>query len=284
MKKRVIKDLDFFDERNLFKLKNADLFNINFKDGESPLKESKNINLNNCSFYYKYPLWYSKNINIINSHFYEISRSGIWYTKNIIIKDTIIDAPKEFRRSKNIKLDNIIFNNTRETLWECENIKLTKITAKGDYLLMNSKNIVIDNLKLDGNYLLDGARNVVIRNSILNTKDAFWNCDNILIENCRVIGEYFGWNSKNITIKNSHIESKQGFCYMKNLRMINCTLSNTNLAFEYSTIDCEINSNIDSVKNPISGKLICNKINELILDDNDKCSFDKLTIIQKEEK
>lgn len=282
MKYKSIKDKTYFEERSLFKSNKLNLFNVSFKDGESPLKESKNINLENCNFYYKYPLWYGKNFNLLNCHFYPISRSGIWYTKNITIKDSLIEAPKEFRRSKNIYLENVIFLDASETLWECENVKLSKITAKGDYLLMNSKNIEIDNLNLDGNYLLDGSKNIVVKNSILNSKDSFWNCENIVVKNSTIIGEYIGWNSKNITFINCHIESKQGFCYMKNLKMINCTLKNTNLAFEYSTIDCEINSNIDSVKNPISGKLICNNIDELILDDNSKCDFKNLKIIQKE--
>ena len=40
-----------------------------------------------------------------------------------------------------------------------------------------------------------------------------------------------------------------------------------NLAFEYSTVDASVNSKIDSVKNPISGKIVAKEIGEIILDD-----------------
>ncbi|MBP5693967.1 MAG: DUF3737 family protein, partial [Bacilli bacterium] len=74
------------------------------------------------------------------------------------------------------------------------------------------------------------------------------------------------------------IESNQGFCYMENVKLINCTLKDTTLSFEYSTVDAEINSKIDSVKNPISGRIICEGIDELITDD---CDISKTTIIIK---
>ncbi len=45
--------------------------------------------MSNCSFKWKYPLWYSENIKISDSQFFEMGRSGIWYTKNIAIKEAI---------------------------------------------------------------------------------------------------------------------------------------------------------------------------------------------------
>ena len=78
------------------------------------------------------------------------------------------------------------------------------------------------------------------------------------------------------------IESEQGFCYMENLVMKDCKLLNTNLAFEYSTVDVEINSNIDSVKNPIHGRIIADHINEIIFD-NDEMKPEDTTIIQRKQ-
>ena len=152
-------------ERALFKGKNLDIENCLFQNGESPLKESRNIKLNNSTFSYKYPLWYSKNVEVKNTTFEVMSRSGIWYTEDITLTNCNIIAPKEFRRSKNITIVDSIFHDAQETLWNCENITM--------------KNVNIDNLVLNGNYVLDGAKDIVVKNSILNAKDSFWNCENV---------------------------------------------------------------------------------------------------------
>lgn len=265
-------------ERALFKGKNLNIDGCRFQNGESPLKESKNIKVLNSTFSWKYPLWYSKNIKVCNSTFEEMSRSGIWYTKNISLDNCDIIAPKEFRRSKNITITNSTFHNAQETLWSCDGITLKDVKAKGDYLMMNSKNVDVDNLHLDGNYVLDGGSNIVIRNSVLNAKDSFWNCKNVLVENTKIVGEYIGWNSKNVTFVNCEIESHQGFCYMENVKLVNCTLKNTDLAFEYSTVDADIKSKVTSIKNPISGRIKCQGYDELILDDNE-LDFNKVNIV-----
>ena len=266
-------------ERALFKGKDLNIDNCKFQNGESPLKESKNIIINNSTFSWKYPLWYSKNVEVSNSTFELMSRSGIWYTENIKLNNCKIIAPKEFRRSKKIAIVDSEFLDAQETLWNCEDITLKNVKAKGDYLLMNSKNVNVDNLYLDGNYILDGASNIVVKNSILNAKDSFWNCENVVVENTKIVGEYIGWNSKNVTFINCEIESHQGFCYMENVKLVNCKLINTDLAFEYSSVDAEINSKVDSIKNPLIGKIKCLGYDELILDDeNIEFSKDNLII------
>ena len=250
-----------------------------FFDGESPLKHSKDLFINNTKFKWKYPIWYSTNIEVYNCHFDENARAGIWYTNNIFIKDTIIDAPKLFRRCKDVTLENVKFNNSMETFWECDNIKLNNVVANENYFGMNSNNIVVDNFTLNGNYPFDGSKNIKIYNSTLNSKDAFWNTEDVYIENSTIRGEYFAWNSKNVTLVNCIVESLQGFCFVENLVMKNCKLENTTLAFEYSNIDCEINGSIGSVKNPLSGRLICDNIDELILE-SDKVNINDTKIIQ----
>ena len=60
--------------------------------------------------------------------------------------------------------------------------------------------------------------------------------------------------------------------------MKNCRLLNTTLAFEYSTVDAEINNTIDSVLNPSGGSIRAEGIRELILE-ADKVDVAK-TVIQ----
>ena len=269
-------------ERAMYNTHNAKFIDCTFADGESPLKECSNIELDNCIFKWKYPLWYCDNIKVVNTTWLDTARSGIWYTNNISIKDSFIEAPKQFRRCKGIEIENTMIPNAKEFLWTCEDIKLTNIQAAGDYFCMNSKNIKIDNFNLLGNYAFDGAKNIEIHNAKMNSKDSFWNCDNVTVYDSTIIGEYLGWNSKNLTFINCVIDSNQGMCYIDNIKMINCKLLNTDLCFERcNDVDATITSSIDSVKNPYSGKIKAKSIKEIIMDEDivDKSK----TIIEVEE-
>ena len=200
------------------------------------------------------PLWYCNHVEVFNTTWLDTARSGIWYTHDLRIIDSFIEAPKQFRRSSDIYLENVTLPNAEETFWTCENITLKNVVAKGNYFCMNSKNIKVENFTLAGNYAFDGAKNIEIHNAKMNSKDSFWNCENVVVYDSTIIGEYLGWNSKNIKFVNCTIDSLQGMCYMDNITMDNCKLLNTNLCFEFChDVDATINSRIDSVKNPYNG-------------------------------
>lgn len=270
-------------ERALFNSKDLEISYSTFAEGESPLKESQNIKIDHTLFKWKYPLWYCKNVVVDDSTLFEMARSGIWYTENISIRNTIIEAPKTFRRAKGITLEKVNMVNADETLWNCDDISLKTVTAKGDYFGMNSTDIKIDGFELIGNYSFDGGKNIEIHNAKMLSKDAFWNCENVTVYDSFISGEYLGWNSKNLTFVNCTIESLQGMCYIDNLVMKNCRLLNTTLAFEYSTVNVHINGTIDSVMNPAGGIIRADGIDELIMDET-KIDTKKTQIILEEEK
>ena len=273
---------DFFKgERALFKSSDLRIYDSVFADGESPLKESSNIELYGSMFKWKYPLWYSKNIKLEDCTLFEMARAGIWYTENISVANTVIEAPKNFRRSSGITLKNVTFPNAAETLWSCNNVKMENVTANGDYFAMNSENMTIDNFTLTGNYSFDGAKNVEIHNAKMLSKDAFWNSENVTVYNSFISGEYLGWNAKNLTLINCTVESLQGMCYIDNLVMKNCKLINTTLAFEYSSVKAETNGKIDSVLNPSSGYISADYIDELIME-RDKVDVKRTNIVYNE--
>ena len=254
-------------ERALFMSKDLKIFDTIFTDGESPLKESRNIEVYGSSFKWKYPFWYCKDITVKDSTFFEMARAGIWYTDNITVENCMVEAPKEFRRCDGVKITNVSFSNAAETLWNCKNVELKDVVAKGDYFAMNMENAKIDNLRLYGNYSFDGAKNITFDNCKLLSKDAVWNSENVTIRNSYICGEYLGWNSKNLTFVNCTIESLQGLCYIDNLKMENCKLINTTLAFEFvSNVDAEITTEIGSVLNPISGTITAPEIETLIVE------------------
>ena len=256
----------FSEERALFASKDLSIEDSLFFDGESPLKESSGIDLHRCVFQWKYPLWYCKNIDAAECTLLDTARSGIWYTENINMTDCEIKAPKTFRRSSHISLRNVRMTDASETMWDCDNVELSDVYVLGDYFGMGCCDIIADRLNVDGNYLFDGGKNIVIKNSRLISKDAFWNCENVTVIDSVIVGEYLGWNSKNLTFINCDIESNQGMCYIRDLTMKGCRLNNTDLCFEYCTVDAEINSDIISVKNPISGRIVADRIGEIIMD------------------
>lgn len=273
----------FTGERALFQTKGAEISYCTFADGESPLKESTDLFIDHCMFQWKYPFWYSRDVRVTDSTMFEMARAGIWYTDNLEMKNITYNAPKGFRRCNHVSLTDITIPNAAETLWYCHDVKIQNMTAKGDYFAMGCSDLEIDGFTLVGNYSFDGVKNLVIRNAKMLSKDCVWNAENVTIYDSFISGEYFGWNSKNVTLINCTIESNQGMCYMDHIKMENCRLLNTDLAFEYSIVDAEIDSHIDSVKNPISGVIRAHSIGEVIFDNQDvKARNTKIIAIHSE--
>ena len=276
--KKEIKQKILTGERALFMAHDLQISDSIFTDGESPLKESHDIDVNGSMFKWKYPLWYCKNVNIKDTTWFDMARAGVWYTDHIRVENAIIEAPKNFRRCNDVTLKNVTFPNASETLWNCNDLHMENVTAKGDYFAMGCSDLEIDGFTLVGNYSFDGVKNLVIRNAKMLSKDAFWNCENVTVYDSFISGEYLGWNARNLTLINCTIESLQGMCYIDNLVMKNCKLINTTLAFEYSSVDAEITSKIDSVMNPESGVIRAEHIDELIIE-KDKVDPSKTRIV-----
>lgn len=272
----------FTGERALFGARDLTLTDCIFEDGESPLKESAGLTLRGCSFRWKYPLWYGHDISLRDCVLTDAARAGIWYTESISLTDTVIEAPKTFRRARGINLTNVTMTNAAETLWACRAITLQNVSAKGDYLLMNAEDVTADHLLLNGNYAFDGAKNVTLRSSKLFTKDAFWNSEDVTVYDSYITGEYLGWNAKHLTLVNCTVESLQGFCYIDRLTLQNCKLINTTLAFEYSTVDADITGAVDSVLNPAGGTIRADHIGQLTID-RDRVDPTKTTVIVRED-
>ncbi len=265
---KVIKEEVLTGERALFSGQQLRIEDSIFEEGESPLKESADVEIDRSIFKWKYPLWYSKNAKVENSLLLDTGRAGIWYTDNIQLSDTTIQAPKTFRRSTNISLTHVDMTDASETLWMCDRVSMQDVSANGHYFAMNSTNIRANNFRLVGNYSFDGGKNIEITNANLLSKDAFWNCENVVVRDSFISGEYIGWNSRNLTFVNCTIQSLQGFCYIDGLTLENCRLLDTTLAFEYCrNVAVDVTTSIGSVKNPINGTIRARSIGEIIFDD-----------------
>jgi hypothetical protein len=166
-------------------------------------------------------------------------------------------------------LKNVFFSDAKETLWNCSDITLDHVQANGIYFGMNSTNITADHLNVIGDYAFDGASNITVTNSRIVAKDAFWNTSNVTVKNSFINGEYLAWNSSNLRLENCIVESDQGLCYIDGLTIRNTKLLRTDLAFEMcSHIDAQVTSPIDSIKNPLSGRIEAPAVGLLISDPN----------------
>ena len=273
---KLIKDQEFGGERPLYTLHDAKLENVTIHLGESSIKESGNIEAEDCTFEGKYVFWECRGFKTTNCLYRESARSSLWYSENGTLVNCRVEAPKMFRRMKGIRIENCDFTNAQETLWDCDDVVIKDSRIENaDYLGMHTNNVSIENYHQEGNYSFQYSKNVEIKNSLLNSKDAFWECENVTLTDCEINGEYLGWYSKNLRLIRCHITGEQPLCYCENLYMEDCTMGeDANLAFEYSTLQATIKGHVHSIKNPTSGNIEVESVGEIIIDENQKSPAD----------
>lgn len=260
----------FDNERALYNLKDSTVENCEFKgpnDGESSLKESRNIEVINCSFSLRYPLWHTHKFKLVDSQLDENTRAPIWYSSKGEIINTKIDGVKAIRECNDIKINDSIIN-SKEFGWKSKLLYFENCEFTSEYFLFQAKRVHLNDCKLNGKNSFQYNDYGFIEDSYLDTKDAFWHSKNMVIINSVIKGEYLGWYSENLTFVNCKIIGSQPLCYCHNLRMIDCEMEDTDLSFEYSSVNCTINGDIKSIKNPRRGKIICDSVGEIINTDS----------------
>ncbi len=259
----------FDEERSLYNLTHADVLDCVFAgpaDGESVLKEARDVKLENCAFSLRYPLWHVEKFHLHDSKMDELCRAAIWYAKDGTITDSDLHGIKAVRECDNIKISDCTIT-SEEFGWKSSNITVTDSTLNAMYLFLDSRDVKLDKVKMSGKYSFQYMENLEISNSILDTKDAFWHSKNITVKNCLVKGEYLGWFSEGLTLVNCKIIGTQPLCYCKDLRLVDCVMEDTDLAFEYSDVEATISGHVDSIKNPRSGEIVVDSVGEIILGD-----------------
>ena len=266
---KCISNQTYDEERALYNLVDAEVVDCTFagpKDGESVLKECRNFTVKNCSFSLRYPVWHAKNFRIINSKMDELTRASVWYGINGIIEGCDITGIKCLRECENVVVSGCNIKSP-EFGWKCNGVNIKNSSIEAEYFLLDTNNVDIVNLKMKGKYSFQYMENLHIKDSDLDTKDAFWHSKNITVENSLVKGEYLGWFSENLTLINCHIIGTQPLCYCKNLKLINCTMEDTDLSFEYSDVEADIKGNVISIKNPKSGTITVDSVDDIIFED-----------------
>ena len=265
----MIKNQQFDAERSLYNLRDSRVEDCVFAgpaDGESALKEARNIELANCAFSLRYPLWHVEGFRAERCTMDEKTRAAIWYAKDASIDHCALGGIKALRECHNFDIRNTTII-SQEFGWKCSNIALRDCDVTAEYLFLDSRDVKLDRVKMKGKYSFQYMENLEINDSYLDTKDAFWHSKNVTVRNSTVKGEYLAWFSENLTLINCHIIGTQPLCYCKGLTLINCTMEGTDLSFEYSDVQADVKGHILSVKNPRSGQITADSVGEVIFGD-----------------
>ena len=265
----VIKDQRFDEERSLYALNHGDVLDCVFAgpaDGESVLKEARDVALERCDFSLLYPLWHVRGFKLKDCKMDELTRAAIWYAEGGEIRDSILGGIKAVRECKDISIKGTEIV-SQEFGWKSSGITLEDSSVTAEYLFFDSRDVTLDRVKMKGKYSFQYMENLTIRDSVLDTKDAFWHSKNVTVINSVVKGEYLGWFSEGLTLINCAISGTQPLCYCKDLKLVDCTMEGTDLSFEYSDVEATVKGHIDSVKNPRSGSVIADSVGEVIMGD-----------------
>ncbi len=263
----IISGQQFDEERALYHLTDTEVKDCVFDgpaDGESALKEARNVTLTNCQFSLRYPLWHTAGFSLESCSMNDKARAAIWYAENGRICGSHIGGIKALRECRSIAIEGSTVESP-EFGWKCDKVSLTGSQITAEYLFLDSKNIRLDRVQMKGKYSFQYVENLEIVDSYLDTKDAFWHAKNVTVRNSTVKGEYLAWFSEGLTLIDCKIIGTQPLCYCKDLKLINCTMEGTDLAFEYSDVEATVTGHIDSVKNPRSGHITADSVGEIIM-------------------
>lgn len=266
----LIKDKSFGGERPLFGIEDVRLEGVTITDGESGIKCCRNIEAEGCRFFGKYPWWHVDGSRIRDCYFAPESRSAVWYSNGMEMRDCVIDGPKFFREMKDLELDSVTINDADETFWKVDGLRVRNVELRGGtYPFMFCKDVTVDGLVADSKYVFQYVERAVVRNARITTKDAFWECEDITIFDSVLDGEYLGWHSKNLRLVNCHITGEQPLCYVENLVLENCTFGeDCDRMFEDTSLDADIRGSVTNIKNPRSGRIVADKIGSVTMDEH----------------
>ena len=268
---KLYKNQTFDEERALYGSDGVSLQGCRFEgpaDGESALKECRDIEASDCRFDLRYPFWHDTNVKISGCEMTPLCRAALWYSENVEITDTKMLGIKAVRECKDIRINGCEIVSP-EFGWFNSGVTMQDSTAQSEYFMLRSEKLSFKNVKFKGKYSFQYITDSEFSDCEFDTKDAFWHARNVTVKNCLVRGEYLAWYCEDVTFDNCTIIGTQPLCYCKGLRLINCKMTDTDLAFEKSDVEADITTGVISIKNPRSGTIRVPDVGEIIMDDPD---------------
>lgn len=265
----IIENKSFDEERVLYGRDGINLWHCTFDgpaDGESALKECRNVKVKYGFFNLRYPFWHDEGLSISGSEMTEKCRAALWYSANVEITDTKLHGIKALRECSEVKMRDCDIVSP-EFGWSVHGITMEDSSAESEYFMMRSDHLIFRNVSLKGKYSFQYIEDSVFENCHFDTKDAFWHAKNVIVRDSVVKGEYLAWYCENVTFENCKIIGTQPLCYCKNLKLVDCEMIDTDLCFEKSEVEATVRTPVESIKNPLSGHIYVPCAGEIIRDD-----------------
>ena len=260
----------FDEERALYGSRGLEIQHCQFDgpaDGESALKECKEIKVSDSFFNLRYPFWHDEDLIIQGCELTTNCRAALWYSKKVKIFDTKLHGIKALRECKEVEMEgcHVI---SPEFGWSVDDLSMKDTEVESEYFMMRSNRLHFDQVTLKGKYSFQYITDSVFENCDFNTKDAFWHAKNVTVKNSTIRGEYLAWYCEDVTFENCTMIGTQPLCYCKGLKLINCEMLEADLAFEKSEVEATLTQPMISIKNPRSGSIRLPGLGELIMDDD----------------
>lgn len=264
----LVENKTFDQERTLYGTRDLLVRHCQFDgpaDGESALKECRDITVQDCFFNLRYPFWHDHKLTIAGCELTPLCRAALWYTEHAEIRDSKLHGIKAVRECGDIKISGCDILSP-EFGWSTRGMQMEDTHVESEYFMMRSDHVYLDKVDFKGKYSFQYVHEMVIENSMLDTKDAFWHAQNVIVRNSVVKGEYLGWYSDNVTFENCLIQGTQPLCYCTNLKLVNCCMGGCDLSFERSQVEATLSESPASIKNPLSGTITIPMETEVIRD------------------
>ena len=257
------------EERALYGLNGAEVIRCLFDgpaDGESALKECRNVRLTDCDLRLRYPLWHVSEGTLTNCRMTDTCRAALWYDDRLTLNSCELGGIKALRECRDVTIQGGSGNST-EFGWMCCDLRIRDFSLTSEYPFLHTENAEFEGFNLKGKYSFQYVKNITLRNCNLDTKDAFWHAENVTVYDSVVKGEYLAWYASNIRFVRCRISGTQPLCYCKGLVLEDCTMQGCDLSFENSEVSATVSGHIDSVKNPAQGSITADSIGEIIIDE-----------------
>lgn len=267
-------NLKLDEERALYGVEDAEIIGCRFEgpaDGESAMKETRRLKVENCLMDLRYPLWHAEDVALENCELTEGCRAALWYDARVRLNRCRMNGIKAVRECDDTTLEHCEIC-SHEFGWMNRGLKMHDCSLVSEYPFLNSRDLEIDGLTMKAKYSFQYVENMVIRNSNLDTKDAFWHSRNVTVYDSVVKGEYLAWYSENLKLVRCRIIGTQPLCYCRGLILEDCEMVDADLSFERSEVQATIKGGVLSVKNPVSGHIEADSIGEIIVDGTVECT------------
>ena len=237
-------------------------------DGESALKECRDITVRHSHFDLRYPIWHCSRVRVESSEMTDLCRAPLWYCEDVGLVNCRINGVKALRECRRASIEDCTIHST-ELGWSTSELVIKNSTVEGEYLFLRAEKIKAEGLSLKGKYSLQYVQNATFTDCTLDTKDAFWHAKGITLVNCTLKGEYLAWYAEDLTLINCRIIGTQPFCYCKGLRLIDCEMHEADFCFERSEVEATVTTPVISIRRPRAGRVFVPAVGEILEEDTE---------------